>query len=200
VFHDDLDVDGAAEVLAALQAGDPGDPESGDLAVEVVGGRTAVGTAGRSGGTELLAPENADASVIETVRERLQDDRVVLACVHCGDWSRRTKVRRVPDQPECPECGSTRVAALSPWDEEGMAAVESADPDEAQRERLRRIHQGANLVQSHGKQAVVALAARGVGPTNAARIIGKLREDEEEFYRDILAREREYARTKSFWG
>jgi len=38
-----------------------------------------------------------------------------------------------------------------------------------------------------------------VGPTNAARIINKLRENEEDFYRDILAREREYARTRSFW-
>jgi ATP-dependent Lhr-like helicase len=191
VFHDDLDVDGAAAVLADLQ--------SGDLSVEVVGGRTAIGTAGRSGGKELLAPENADASVIETVRERIQNDRVVLACVHCGDWSRRTKVRRVPDQPECADCGSTRVASLNPWDEESLAAIESGDPDEDQEDRLRRAHRAANLVQSHGKQAVVALAARGVGPTNAARIIGKLREDEDAFYRDILSREREYARTRSFW-
>jgi len=46
---------------------------------------------------------------------------------------------------------------------------------------------------------VIALSARGVGPENAARIIGKLRENEDDFYRDILAREREYARTRSFW-
>ena len=62
-----------------------------------------------------------------------------------------------------------------------------------------RAFKSASLVQSHGKQAVVALAARGVGPRNAARIINKLREDEDEFYRDILSREREYARTRSFW-
>jgi ATP-dependent Lhr-like helicase len=46
---------------------------------------------------------------------------------------------------------------------------------------------------------VVALAARGVGPHNAARIINKLREDDDEFYRDVLRQEREYARTQSFW-
>jgi ATP-dependent Lhr-like helicase len=54
-------------------------------------------------------------------------------------------------------------------------------------------------VQTHGKQAVIAMAARGVGPHNAARIINRLREDETEFYRDVLRQEREYARTKSFW-
>jgi len=63
-----------------------------------------------------------------------------------------------------------------------------------------RAYRSASLVQTHGKKAVIALAARGVGPHNAARIINKLREDEDEFYRDILAQEREYARTKSFWG
>ena len=63
----------------------------------------------------------------------------------------------------------------------------------------RRAYNAASLVQSHGKHAVIALAARGVGPQNAARIIAKLREDEDDFYRDILARERQYARTQAFW-
>ena len=191
VFHDDLAVEEAAEVLAAMS--------SGEIDIEVVGGRTAIGRAGRSGGTELLAPENADASVIETVRKRIRNDRVVLVCVHCTEWISRTKVRRVSEQPECPECGSTRIASLSPWDEDSLQALEANERDEEQEELVRRAHHAANLVQSHGKQAVIALAARGVGPTNAARIIGKLREDEDEFYRDILTREREYARTRSFW-
>jgi ATP-dependent Lhr-like helicase len=30
-------------------------------------------------------------------------------------------------------------------------------------------------------------------------VIGKLRRDEDEFYRDILEQERQYARTQSFW-
>ena len=80
----------------------------------------------------------------------------------------------------------------------GAPHPESHDRLEQER-RTERAHRAASLVQTHGKRAVIALAARGVGPHNAARIINKLREDEDEFYRDVLRQEREYARTQSFW-
>jgi len=191
ILHEDLDVDGAADVLRRVQ--------DGSLDVVTATERTPIGTGGRSSGQELLSPENADASVIETVRERIQEDRVLLFCLHCQDWDRRQQVGRVADQPECPLCGSTRVAALNPWADEVVDAVKSQEKDDEQRKQTERAYRSANIVQSHGKQAVVALAARGVGPHNAARIIAKLREDEDDFYRDILQQERRYARTKSFW-
>ncbi|WIV66745.1 DEAD/DEAH box helicase [Natrialbaceae archaeon AArc-T1-2] len=191
VFHEDLDPERAQSVLASIR--------SGELEVVTTRGRTPVGRGGRSSGRELLAPENADASVIETVRERIRNDRVILLCTHCREWTSKTKVRRVSDQPECPRCESTRIAALNPWDEETVAAVQAEDRDEHQEELTEQAYRRASLVQSHGKRAVIALSARGVGPHNAARIINKLRENEDDFYRDILAREREYARTRSFW-
>ncbi|MXV63327.1 DEAD/DEAH box helicase [Natronorubrum sp. JWXQ-INN-674] len=192
VFHEDLDVERASAILEGIQ--------SGEIELVAHRGRTPVGQGGRSsGGKELLAPENADASVINTVRERLQDDRIILLCTHCKEWKVKTKVKRVRDQPECPECGSTRIASLNPWADEVVQAVRAQEKDEEQAEMTERAFRAASLVQSHGKQAVIAMAARGVGPHNAARIINKLREDEDEFYRDILSKEREYARTQSFW-
>jgi len=191
VFHRDLDVERASEVLDAIQAG--------DLDVAIVGERTTVGVGGRSSGTELLTPENADASVVQAVEERIQDDRVKLFCTHCEDWEHETKVRRVGDQPECPHCGSTRIAALSPWADDAVKAVRADDKDDEQRDRTERVFRNASIVQSHGKKAVIALSARGVGPRNAARVINRHRENDEDFYRDILEREREYARTKAFW-
>jgi ATP-dependent Lhr-like helicase len=191
VFHEELAVDAASDVLRAIQAG--------EIGVETVGERTAIGLGGRSSGRELLAPENADASVIETVKERIQNDRVILFCVHCQEWETRRKVGRVRDQPECPNCGSTQIAALNPWADEVVSAVKATDKDDEQEKLTEKAYRAASLVQSHGKQAVIALAARGVGPRNAARIINKLRENEADFYRDILEREREYARTRSFW-
>ncbi|MFC7076242.1 DEAD/DEAH box helicase [Haloarcula halophila] len=191
VRHEDLALAETADLLAALQ--------SGEVALETVGERTPIGLGGRSAGRELLSPENADASVIQTVRERIQEDRVILACLHCKEWDRRQQVKRVRDQPECPQCGSTRIAALNPWADEVLTAVRASERDEEQEKMTERAYRSASLVQSHGKRAVLALAARGVGPHNAARIINRLREDEDEFYRDILRQEREYARTQSFW-
>ncbi len=191
LLHEELAVPEASAVLEALQ--------SGEIEIEIISEHTAIGTGGRSAGQELLTPENADASVIQTVKDRIQNDRVILFCLHCTDWKQTTPVKRVPDQPQCPRCESTRIAALNPWDEETVAAVRAPEKDDEQQKQTERAYQSASLVQSHGKQAVIALAARGVGPRNAARIINKLREDEDEFYRDILSREREYARTRSFW-
>jgi len=191
IFHRDLAVEETADVLERIQ--------SGNLDLVVVGDVTPIGTTSRPNGQELLVPEKADASVIEAIEDRIHNDRVLLCCCHCKDWNHTTKVRRVRDQPECPECGSTRVAALNPWADEVVSAVRADTKDGDQEKRTQRAYRAANLVQSHGKQAVIALAARGVGPHNAARIISKFREDETEFYRDLLKQEREYARTQSFW-
>jgi len=191
LLHEELAVDATAQLLERIQ--------SDDVAVETVGELTPLGTGGRGSGQELLTPENADASVIRTVKERIQNDRVILFCLHCQDWRTKRTVSRVRDQPRCPHCESTQIATLNPWDNETVAAVKAEEKDEDQQKATERAYRTASLVQSHGKQAVIALAARGVGPHNAARIINKLREDEQDFYRDILAREREYARTRSFW-
>ncbi|MFB6104337.1 MAG: DEAD/DEAH box helicase [Halobacteriaceae archaeon] len=193
VFHEELDAAGAASVLERIQ--------SGDLDLVTATGRTPLGTDGRSSGQDLLSPEHADASVVRAVRDRLHDQSVRLVCLHCGDWDHETKVSRVRDQPRCPRCESTRIAALSPWADDAVAAVraDAGARDDDQEKLVERTHRNASIVQSHGRQAVIALAARGVGPQNAARVINNHRETEEEFYRDILRREREYARTKSFW-
>ncbi|MFB6127045.1 MAG: DEAD/DEAH box helicase [Halolamina sp.] len=191
VFHEDLAVAETAALLERVQ--------SGDCEVVLVGDRTPIGAGGRSSGREFLVPENADAGVIDTVRDRIRDDHIRLLCMHCKEWGKRTKVRRVREEPDCPECGSTRIAALNPWAEEVVDAVRADEKDDEQVRQTKKAFRAANLVQEHGKRAVVALAARGVGPQTAARILSRFRETEDDFYRDILEQERQYARTQSFW-
>jgi ATP-dependent Lhr-like helicase len=94
------------------------------------------------------------------------------------------------------------LAALKPWEKDEIALVKKASKitSDIDRQRVKRVYRNGNLVLSHGRSAVIALASRGLGPETASRVIRKLREDEEDFYRDILKEERDYVRTRRFWA
>ncbi|MCZ7395207.1 MAG: DEAD/DEAH box helicase [Candidatus Methanoperedens sp.] len=192
IFHDKLDIARAREALGALQSG------SMKLVVQPT---SPIGEAGFMGGRELMAPERADSSIIMALKSRIMNDHVILFCLNCKKWKAKRVVNNVPQVPECPLCSSRLIAALKPWEEEEIKIVRKPDREKTEEERKRtaRVYRNANLVLSQGKTAAIALASRGIGPETASRVIRKLREDEEEFYRDILIAERNYAKTKRFW-
>jgi ATP-dependent Lhr-like helicase len=193
IYQDRLDLERARQMVEMIH--------EGRIAI-ITSRRTPIGTSGRGGGRDVTSPEHADGAVIELLKSRIMNDRVILFCVNCKKWKSLRAVNRVPDHPECPICGSKMVAALKPWEEEEIKAVRKPEKKKTpeDRRRTKRVFRNANLVLSYGKTAAIALASRGLGPETAARVIGKLQRDELEFYRDILKAEREYARTKRFWS
>ncbi|HPS91970.1 MAG TPA: DEAD/DEAH box helicase [Methanothrix sp.] len=193
IYHDRLDIKRARWVLEKIKDG----------TIEVVcSSPSPIGTSGRGGGRDVISPEHADAAVIDLLKNRIMNDRVLLFCVNCKKWKSIRQVERVAERPECPICGSRMVAALKPWEEEEIKIVKKPEKKKTaeDRRRTKRVFRNANLVLSYGKTAAIALASRGLGPETAARVVGKGQRDELEFYRDILKAEREYARTKRFWG
>ena len=118
--------------------------------------------------------------------------------MHCRAWKSLTKVSRVSEHPQCPKCNARLVAALKPWEDELIPAVKKNDKNPEEKATERRFMTNANIVLSSGRQTVVALAARGVGPENASRIIAKMC-DGDDFYREILRAERNYIKTHRFW-
>jgi len=192
VFFDRLDVGRAKGVLESVKRG--------EISI-LTSSPSPIGSLGRRGGRDVTSPERADGAVIELLKDRIMNDRVILFCVSCKKWKSLRMVKNVPEVPECPICGSRMVAALKPWEEEEIKVVrkpeESKTPED--RRRTKRVYRNANLVLTYGKTAAVTLASRGLGPETAARLMRKLRHDETDFYRDILKAEREYARTKRFW-
>ncbi len=192
IFHDKLDVERTKEVLGEMQKG---------KVKLVIQPSSPIGEAGFMGGRELIAPERADSSILMALKSRIMDDHVILFCLNCKKWKSNRMVKSVPERPECPLCNSRLIAALKPWEEEEIALVRKPEKEKTGEERKRtaRVYRNANLVLSQGKTAAIALASRGIGPETASRVIRKMREDEEEFYRDILIAERNYAKTKRFW-
>ena len=165
-------------------------------------GSSPIGALSRGGGRDITSPDQPDGAVIDLLKNRIMHDRVILFCVNCKKWKSTREVSRVPDRPECPLCGSRMIAALKPWEEEEIAVVKKPENRKAaeDKRRTKRVFRNANLVLTYGKDVIIALASRGLGPETAARVIRKRRGEELEFYRDILKAEREYARTKRFWG
>jgi len=211
IFADKLDVAGTIEVVQRIK--------SGELYVHFSSrGLSPIGASGYLGWRDILATERDESLIIEALRNRIMNDRVILFCVNCKRWESRRRVRTVVELGTeglvCPVCNSRLIAALKPWEKDEIklvkrsgSALEQEKEKGTEKERVKRVYRNANLVLSHGVLAVVALAARGVGPEVASRIMRRFNpslqatesEEEHEFYCSILEEERKYARTRRFW-
>ena len=189
LFSGSMDVDAAREILLAIR--------DGRTAV-TTGRLSPLGSEGLSSSRDMIPPPMIDQAVIGTLMRRLDKEDVVLFCMHCRKWKSRTVVERVPDRPQCPLCNARLIAALKPWDEQFIPAMRKKEKTEEERAIEVRFLRNANIVLSSGKKAVTALAAKGVGPEAASRILATLSEGD-AFYREILKAERNYVRTHRFW-
>ncbi|WP_297217652.1 DEAD/DEAH box helicase [Thermoplasma sp.] len=137
--------------------------------------------------SERVAPLRPTKVILESVRNRIMNERVTLYCVNCGN----VRTYRVKDikVPKCDACGSRLVAALSDFER-------SKIDDPAYRKRILK---NAHLVKEKGIQAVMVLSARGVGPETASRILEVTYADENDLIRAILTAEMDYARNRRFW-
>ncbi|MDD3934388.1 MAG: DEAD/DEAH box helicase, partial [Methanoculleus sp.] len=189
LFASSMDVNAAQEILSGLR--------DGHLAV-TTGRLSPLGSEGLSSSRDMIPPPLVDQAVIGTLMRRLEKEDVVLFCMHCRKWKSRTVVERVPDRPQCPLCSARLIAALKPWDEQFIPAVKKKNKSEEERAVEVRFLRNANIVLSSGKKAVTALAAKGVGPEAASRILATLAEGD-AFYREVLKAERNYVKTHRFW-
>ena len=189
LFSGSMDVEAAQEILKGLRDG----------RIAVASGRLSpLGSEGLSSSRDMIPPPMVDQAVIGTLMRRLEKEDVVLFCMNCRKWKSRTVVERVPDRPQCPLCTARLIAALKPWDEQLIPAVTKKNKSEEERAIEVRFLRNANIVLSSGKKAVTALAAKGVGPEAASRILATLSEGD-AFYREILKAERNYVKTHRFW-
>lgn len=185
-----MDTTTATRVLRMIQ--------NGEIDVEMCHGLSNIGLAGYEKARELVAPRYADKQTLAALKKRVEKQEVALACINCKSTI-RTRVRDAPDKAKCQICGSVMIASLHPLDRPLLDLLDKKDLTKEEKRELKRLLKNANLVREKGRKAIFALSGRGVGPDTAARILSKLHENEEDFLRDVLAAEINYARTKRFW-
>jgi ATP-dependent Lhr-like helicase len=200
LFAEKLDVEGAKMVLQMIG--------SGEISLEVIqdaGQSTplALPLLDRIVPHGLLRPAVEEASIIEVVKSRLLSTKLRLLCMNCGQWDGVRNVDTLQDKVRCPKCRSTLIAAtwlsndaLPKIINKRMKGGKLAPEEEKEWMTGWR---AAGLLQTYGKKAGLVLAARGVGPATATRILRNRTGGEDDLYLSILRAEREFERTRMFW-
>ncbi len=147
---------------------------------------------------ELMQPRRADRTVLMALKTRLLAEDVVMVCMNCR-VQKRSVVENLPDRIRCQKCDGVLLAAIQPYAKKEFALLKKGAAGDEETRLLKKLYKNANLVMAHGRKAVMALVARGVGPDTAGRILARYHLEEYEFLKDILEAEVSYARTKRFW-
>ena len=189
LFSRYMDVTHAEEVFSKLQTKE----------IEIAfGPPSMIGAAGLFASRDQIPPPTADQAVIATLKHRLMSQEIILSCMYCKKWKTKTTIERAPEQPICPLCQAKLIAAIKPYEEENLSILKKKEKTKEEKAIEKRFMMNANIILSSGKKAMIVLAAKGIGPDTASRILAKHSEGD-ALYKEILAAERNYIRTHRFW-
>jgi ATP-dependent Lhr-like helicase len=155
--------------------------------------------------SELMAPERIILSNIDKMKKSINARKIQLLCMDCGKDAIQERIRELPEKPKCGKCGSGLLAPIRFRQDIGKLKailkrrLRNKKLSSEELEDLTYARRTADLVLSYGKKALIALQVKGVGPETASRILGKMHQEEEEFYMDLLKAKIQYLRTRPFW-
>jgi ATP-dependent Lhr-like helicase len=195
IFQEKLDVENSKRLLREIKAG--------KIKLHFKPGLSPLGEAGLSRRYEVISPEKPDKEILKAFEKRLMDTKLGLVCTNCGEVVFHSSVGGVPEKIQCRKCDA-RLIGYAPYVYTSDAArlvrrylrgEKLAKEDE---KHLRFVQDSASLILSHGRDALLALAGRGVGVRTAVRILRKGVKDE-ALLSEILEAEKQFAKTKRFW-
>ncbi len=193
LYEEKLDIRGAGELLKSVK--------EGKINLAVNQGLSYVSRLGIMTRYEIMAPEKPDTEIFRIFKERLMKTKTRLICTQCGSAVTYI-VEDLPDEIRCVSCKAKLVGVIHPDDMDSELLVnrqiKGKGLSKEEEVELEKITDSAALVAGAGKDAVIALAGRGVGPRAAARILRRPGRGD-EFLKDILREEQLYSRNKRFW-
>ena len=78
-----------------------------------------------------------------------------------------------PSSRNARDAAQSRLRCCAGYHRDQAKVLSKRHRDAAELKEVKRLNKNASLVLTYGKYAVVALAARGVGPDTAARILSR---------------------------
>ena len=145
-------------------------------------------------------PLSIEKTVLDLVKERLENKRHRLVCMSCGKWETVIKTKDVKERISCPICRSRLIGETYSTDNDLIHIVQKkkAKITRDEDKKFKRAWKNSSLIQSFGRKAIITLSGFGVGADAAARILRRYSEGD-EFYKDIYRAEKTYVSTRGFW-
>ncbi|UXD22465.1 hypothetical protein IPA_05060 [Ignicoccus pacificus DSM 13166] len=189
ILHDKVDIDGLLKLIEGIES------------MEVI-------SRAKFSNQSLWALENESkvkevsvspsSTILNVVRRRLENREVKMICMMCGyQWS--GKVRDVG--LKCPKCQAGFVAPSFNEEMLEKVALKIARNEKIKGEEKRtakEVRERANLLMVYGRDALLALAARGVGAQTAKRVLAASRTGS-DLLTEIIKAEKTFIRTKRYW-
>ncbi len=195
IFQEKLDVEKSMEIMEMIY--------DGKIKIKTMQGLSPLGEAGLSRKFEIVAPKKPDREIFDLFKKRLLSTKMGLVCMNCGEIFSSYSIENIPDEIKCRQCAAKLIGyAPQRYVREASKMVKKflkgGDLDKEEKKHHKMMMDSASMVLNHGKDAVLVLAGRGVGPKTAGRIIRKNVKDD-DLLAAILEEEKRFARTKRFW-
>ena len=195
IFHEKLDVEKSEKVMKSIR--------SGKIKIHFRPGLSPLGEHGLTKRYEIVAPERPEKEILEAFEKRLMDTKIGLICVNCGELLYSSSVKNLTGSLQCRKCGAKLIGYIPhayTREAEKLAkkSLKGGKLTKEEEKRMDEIKDSASLILANGKDAILALAGRGVGVKTASRILRKNLKGK-DLLKAILEAEKQFARTKRFW-
>jgi ATP-dependent Lhr-like helicase len=190
VFTKDLDLQRLLQVLRDLRMN-----EIEVIKLETGGVATPIARLGIervSMKTDLIPSEQMKLILVESAKARLLNEVRTFVCTQNWDYLEMVRINDLPDQPVCPNCGSTALGVFSREENQIRPLVEKRGEKLTKNEQklLELALETAELVSRYGKPAAVALAGRRVRIDDALEVLRQEHVLSDHFFELIIEAER----------
>jgi len=150
--------------------------------------------------TDLIPPERMKLILVESAKARLFDEARTFICTNCWDYVEIVRVKDLPDEPKCPQCGSKILGVLRKEEEEVHSLVDKKGEKltKSEEKTKEQAVETAKLMSKYGKLAAVALAGRRLKTSDVEKVLSEEKILSDKFFELVIEAERN-ALKRRFW-
>jgi len=201
IFHDDLDLDGTADVIEKMKAGAV---EVKLIESESLSPIARIGVEEISRRGEIVSPERLRALLRQSTRARVNETFLVAVCTSCWNYLELKRVSDLEAVAKCPVCGKEEIGLSTDSYENvfslSMKARSRAELCGKRQHQAEAMKKSAELRREYGHAADMLLAGRGIRLGEAAALAAKMRKEGTDLVELIIEGEREALRRRYFLG